>query len=154
MANRTEGTTRPRPGSRSVAQDARAALEADATEAVDVSNGNGAAEGVSESGNFSFEKGVKMPAVGRKGSHTEIPWSKMEIGDSFAIPAPSDDKEINNLRAALARAAKREGVTVSTRHMNNEGKVRCWRVADDANRGRGRPKGGGKKKEAAATATA
>lgn len=80
---------------------------------------------------ITIEKGIPLPEVRKrqpKGQFGEV-MAKMEVGDSFVC----EGEKFNTLQSALRLAAKRAGITITTRRENEEAetpvKVRVWRVA-------------------------
>jgi hypothetical protein len=84
---------------------------------------------------YKIESGVALPDVARhstrKGS-TKYPFAEMNVGQSFLIPATSEDEVVkveSRLRGATLRYAKQQGGTVKfTVRAVNDG-IRVWRVA-------------------------
>lgn len=85
-----------------------------------------------EFGDIKIETDVPMPAQVRSSKLDALPFSKMDVGASFAVPAPGDEKAAQAIRSALTRAAKKQGVVVSTRSVTEDGtpRIRVWRLAD------------------------
>lgn len=83
---------------------------------------------------ITIEKGIPLPEVRKrqpKNPYIEV-MAKMEVGDSFVC----EGAKFNTLQGALRAAAKKAGVSITTRRENeNEDgtgvKVRVWRVAGD-----------------------
>lgn len=81
---------------------------------------------------YEIEKGVEMPAaVNSGGRKAKYPWAKMEIGDSFFVPANgcSMRNVQDRFASAAAQWAKRHGSKFATRQVKEpEPGVRVWRV--------------------------
>ena len=67
---------------------------------------------------YQIEKDVPMPRRGK------YPFSEMEIGDSFSVPA----EDRLRLASSASRASARLGCKFVTRKQK-DGSVRCWRTA-------------------------
>lgn len=82
-----------------------------------------------------IDKGVPMPSnLGRRGWASKYPWHAMEVGDSIAVPIPTDAKTRIRARAKMAWYAcaygKRQGKKFAGKTCV-EGDVlvyRVWRI--------------------------
>jgi hypothetical protein len=73
--------------------------------------------------NFKIEKGVPIPP--RRGRKSKYPVASLKDGESFLVPTGSF-KKAQSVVSTLYAAAKRVGIKVSVRIMNDG--VRVWRV--------------------------
>lgn len=74
---------------------------------------------------YEIVRKVPMP---EKTKRQKLPWHEMEVGDSFAIPAPEGFQtlRVRSARVSMARVQKITGFTFTSR---KEGEfVRFWRV--------------------------
>jgi hypothetical protein len=70
---------------------------------------------------IAVEKNIPMPPPGKPPGNKRYPWSEMNVGDSFAVPASiSIDAFRRNHRT---RAGRRFKVRKTP-----DGTYRCWRV--------------------------
>lgn len=84
---------------------------------------------------FKIEKGIAIPTVPNQ---TVYPFSKMKVGDSFAVPLSGEilnagkngkwDRTQSRVRSAASIYQRKYGGAFTVRLMKDEGVVRCWRV--------------------------
>jgi len=80
-----------------------------------------------------IEKNVPLPERIRSSSD-EFPYSRMEVGDSFAVPVPPDEAYHTGVYAARVRGTvcawgKKHGAKFTVLLVDQKTKVRIWRVA-------------------------
>jgi len=75
---------------------------------------------------YKIEKGKKIQ------SRSKYPFEDMEPGDSFPIPVKEEDWQHRRtkVQGRVLNAAKRFGITVTTRSIKKENVVRVWRTEE------------------------
>lgn len=71
---------------------------------------------------YPVQKGIPLPNKRKQGRY---PMRKLQVGDSFLIPASEVGK---NSRAAAYSSARYYGIRVCTR-VQKDGAIRVWRIA-------------------------
>lgn len=75
-----------------------------------------------------IEKNIPIPAVTRApyGEYSKV-LANMEVGDSFT----AEGDNMGTLQSRIRQSAKSLGIKITARKIE-EGKLRVWRVADEA----------------------
>ena len=78
---------------------------------------------------FAVEKGIPAPDYRTFENRRYYPWKDMEVGDSFYVPARTDEG-VTKLQVATSSTAIGAGKRLKTRYtVRQEGEgVRVWRV--------------------------
>ncbi len=87
-----------------------------------------------------IEKNIPVPAPSNRGAPAKYPFADMAVGDSFAVPLTGVLRKYGNQKGSIDAAhstitssaiyhAKKMGCKFTVRINNEEGVVRCWRVA-------------------------
>lgn len=71
--------------------------------------------------NYEIEKGIPVFPRGK------YPFSRMEIGDSFLVPAEDGGAKVRKVRSAACEFARRKSVKFTCLSVN--GGLRIWRTA-------------------------
>lgn len=80
------------------------------------------------------EKRVKIPPRPRPSRTCRYPFARMEVNDSFSVPAPKDSKGATKVQSAIGASARNfakthKGFRITTRRAPEGGSIRCWRIA-------------------------
>ena len=78
---------------------------------------------------FTIDKGVPITTVqrGKAAFGTgKYPFRDMEVGDSFFIPCPNEERRKMSSRVVSSARPLKPGVEIVTRFV--EGGIRCWRI--------------------------
>ena len=76
---------------------------------------------------FEIKKNVPVPSFAKANSgaiYASWPFGRMEVGDSFSVPANMARK----MRAAASAFSCRKGLRFTCKKTSTDGEVTCWRV--------------------------
>ena len=79
---------------------------------------------------FELKKNVPAPSITKVAAHSGAmyaswPFRRMDVGDSFSVPADMARK----MRAAASAFSCRNGLKFTCKKTSMDGDVTCWRVA-------------------------
>lgn len=77
-----------------------------------------------------IEKGIPIPERSYRNSISNLPFDKMEVGDSFFVPDKTDSTSLATMRVYCSRWAKQLGIKlrVSVQKKASPAGIRVWRV--------------------------